>query len=81
MAKEIVGTVVSTKMTKTVVVKVDRKFRHPMYRKVMSTSKKIKAHNEIENIKEGDVVRIRETRPLSKEKSFIVVEKTKPLNS
>ncbi len=81
MAKEIIGTVVSTKMDKTVVVKVDRKFRHPIYRKVMSVTKKIKAHNEVEGIQEGDVVRIRETRPISKEKSFVVVEKTKPLNS
>jgi small subunit ribosomal protein S17 len=81
MAKEIIGTVVSTKMDKTVVVKVDRKFRHPIYRKVMSVTKKIKAHNEVEGIQEGDVVRIRETRPISKEISFVVVEKTKPLNS
>lgn len=75
MAKEITGTVVSTKMQKTVVVSVERKLRHPVYKKVITRHQKMKAHNEIEGIQEGDVVTIAETRPISKEKHFIVIKK------
>jgi len=75
MAKIFTGKVVSTKMAKTVIVDVERKLRHPLYRKVIVRHKKYKAHNENKEIKEGDVVRIKETRPISKDKHFIVVEK------
>ncbi len=77
MSKVFTGVVVSTKMQKTVVVKVERKFRHPLYKKVVKKHKKFKAHNEKFNIKEGDIVKIRETRPLSKTKHFEVVEVVK----
>ncbi len=74
MAKILQGLVVSTKMINTIVVKVERKFRHPLYRKTIVKHKKYKAHNENPNIKEGDTVRIKETRPISKDKHFIVIE-------
>ncbi len=73
------GVVVSNKMQKTVVVKVDRKFRHPQYDKVIVRSKKYYAHDESGSLKAGDVVSIMETRPLSKLKRWrvtSVVEKT-----
>ena len=75
MSKQITGTVVSTAMQKTVVVRVERKFRHPLYQKIITQHAKHKAHNEIEGIQVGDQVTIEETRPLSKDKHFRVVEK------
>ncbi len=75
MNKVITGIVVSTRMNKTVVVKVEKKFRHPLLRKVITKHKKFKAHNEMADIKEGDMVTISSTRPISKEKHFIVVKK------
>lgn len=75
MAKILTGEVVSTKMAKTVVVKVVRKYRHHLYRKVITSHKKYKAHNEDSKIKVGDMVKIEETRPISKEKYFKVIEK------
>jgi len=75
MKKQITGVVVSTKMQKTVVIRVESKSRHPLYQKVMRTHSRFKAHNEIEGIKVGDVVIIEETRPISKEKNFIVIKK------
>lgn len=66
------GVVVSNKMQKTVVVKVDRKFRHPQYDKVIVRSKKYYAHDESGSLKAGDVVSIMETRPLSKLKRWRV---------
>ncbi len=80
MAKEITGTVVSTKMQKTVVITVERKLRHPVYQKVITRHQKIKAHNELEGIQEGDVVTIAETRPISKDKHFTVIKKLERLN-
>ena len=77
MPKVFIGEVVSTKMQKTVVVRVERKFTHPLYRKVVKKHKKFKAHNERFDLKEGDVVKIKETRPLSKTKHFEVVEVVK----
>ena len=77
MPKVFTGEVVSTRMQKTVVVRVERKFTHPLYRKVVKRHKKFKAHNERFDLKEGDVVKIRETRPLSKTKHFEVVEVVK----
>lgn len=77
MTKAFIGTVVSAKMDKTVVVSIERKFRHHLYRKVIVRHKRLKAHNEDKTVIEGDTVKIQETRPLSKTKHFIVVEKVK----
>jgi small subunit ribosomal protein S17 len=67
------GTVVSTKMAKTVVVSVDRFVKVPKYGKYMTTSKRYKAHEESGKYKVGDKVKIMETKPISKDKNFIVV--------
>jgi len=72
--KEREGEVVSDKMDKTIVVRVDRRFRHPLYKKVMTRSKKLYAHDAQGTAKTGDVVKIRETRPLSKLKRWELVE-------
>ena len=68
------GTVVSDKMEKTVVVAIERRVKHPVYGKMMTRTKKLKAHDEENSAKLGDTVRIMETRPLSKDKRFRVVE-------
>lgn len=70
--KTLKGVVVSDKMQKTIVVKVDRYVEHPKYKKFYKVSKKYKAHDEANTKKIGDVVEIVETRPLSKTKSFAV---------
>jgi small subunit ribosomal protein S17 len=72
--KERVGVVVSDKMTKTIVVRVERRFPHPQFRKIVKSYKKYYAHDETEQAKLGDVVRIQETRPLSKTKRWRLVE-------
>ncbi len=72
--KEREGTIVSTKMQKTVTVRVDRTFAHPQFGKVVTRSKKYYAHCEGMDVKEGQKVRIVETRPLSKLKRWRVVE-------
>lgn len=69
-----VGTVVSSKMNKTVVVTVQRKVAHPVYGKQQARTKKYYAHDEQNAAREGDVVRIMETRPLSRMKRWRVVE-------
>lgn len=69
-----VGIVVSDKMQKTVVVRLERRFAHPRYGKMVTRSTKVKAHDEENNAKTGDTVRIMETRPLSKDKRWRVVE-------
>ena len=69
-----VGLVVSDKMQKTVVVQIDRRVPHPVYGKMVTRSKKFKAHDEENSAKLGDTVRIMETRPLSKDKRWRVVE-------
>jgi small subunit ribosomal protein S17 len=66
------GTVVSNKMDKTVVVKVERTFRHPEYQKVITRAKKYYAHNDSKELNVGDIVTIVETRPLSKLKRWRV---------
>jgi small subunit ribosomal protein S17 len=71
---EKVGRVVSDKMDKTVVVSVDSVRRHPLYHKRITRSKKFVAHDETNACKTGDLVRIEETRPLSKRKRWIVRE-------
>jgi small subunit ribosomal protein S17 len=68
-----VGVVVSDKQDKTVIVRVDRRLTHPMYGKSVARSKKFYAHDEKNEYKTGDVVRITETRPLSKLKRWRVV--------
>ncbi len=69
-----IGLVVSDKMQKTVVVQIDRRVPHPIYGKMVTRSKKFKAHDEENAAKQGDTVRIVETRPLSKDKRWRVVE-------
>ncbi|MEO6397616.1 MAG: 30S ribosomal protein S17 [Tepidiformaceae bacterium] len=68
------GTVVSNKMEKTVVVSVGRKKKHPLYHKVMSVTERYKAHDDVNECKLGDVVRIQECRPLSKDKRWRVIQ-------
>jgi small subunit ribosomal protein S17 len=67
------GTVVSDKMDKTVVVRVERRVMHPVYKKFIRRSKKYAAHDEANSHKIGDTVRIRECRPLSKTKKWEVI--------
>src|SRR5512143_104889 len=69
--RRITGVVTSNKMTKTVVVEISRKFRHPLYRKVVHSSKRVKAHDEI-GCQIGDQVQIVESRPLSHDKRWVV---------
>jgi small subunit ribosomal protein S17 len=76
--KERVGEVVSNKMAKTIVVRVERRFPHPKFRKVVTAYKKFYAHDEKGEAKVGDRVRIQECRPLSKTKRWrlvVIVEK------
>jgi small subunit ribosomal protein S17 len=72
--KERVGTVISNKMDKTVVVAVENRSPHPKYGKIVVKTKKFKAHDEENRCQEGDRVRIQETRPLSKTKRWQVTE-------
>jgi small subunit ribosomal protein S17 len=72
--KERVGEVVSNKMNKTIVVRVERRFPHPQYKKIVTAYTKFYAHDEKSEAKIGDVVRIEETRPLSKTKCWRLVE-------
>ncbi len=74
MRKSRVGYVVSDKMDKTVVVSVENYVRHPLYGRTVKKSKKFKAHDEINQCKVGDKVKIVETRPLSKDKRWRVAE-------
>jgi small subunit ribosomal protein S17 len=69
--RRITGVVTSNKMTKTVVVEITRVFRHPLYRKVVHSSKRVKAHDEI-GCQIGDRVQIVESRPLSRDKHWVV---------
>ena len=72
--KERLGEVISNKMTKTIVVRVERRFRHPRFKKVVTSYNKFYAHDEKSEAKVGDRVRIQETRPLSKTKCWRLVE-------
>ena len=71
----LVGTVVSDKTDKTVTVKVERKVKHPLYGKIIRRSKKYHAHDEGNEYKPGDTVRIEETRPISKTKTWKVIDR------
>ena len=72
--KEFVGKVVSNKMDTTVVVAVERQFPHPLYGKRIKKTTKLYAHDEDNRCQVGDIVRIRESRPISKLKRWVVVE-------
>ena len=74
LRKVMVGKVVSDKMDKTVVVAVETSVRHKMYNKIIKRTYKLKAHDEANDCKVGDTVKVMETRPLSKDKRWRVVE-------
>lgn len=74
LRKKRVGIVLSNKMQKTIVVQIRRKARHPLYGKVIEKAVKFKVHDEKNQAKIGDRVRIEETRPLSKEKRWRLIE-------
>ncbi len=67
------GTVVADAKDKTVLVRVDRRIKHPLYKKFVKRSKKYMAHDEHNRCKKGDIVRIRECRPISKRKCWVVL--------
>ncbi len=69
------GTIVSDKTDKTVVVKVERRVKHPLYGKIIKRSKKYHAHDEGNAYREGETVRIQETAPISKLKTWTVVDR------
>ena len=76
MTKKILkGTVTSSKNNKTIVVEVTRKFKHPFYEKVIKRSKKYHAHDEKNKFKEGDSVSIIESKPISKKKTWEVIDR------
>ncbi|MFA6320731.1 MAG: 30S ribosomal protein S17 [Candidatus Omnitrophota bacterium] len=75
--KERIGTVISDKMDKTITVRVERMMRHPVYNRSVKKATTFKAHDESNTAKTGDVVRIQETRPLSKTKRWRLVEVVK----
>jgi len=72
--KILAGRVTSTKMQKTVVVEVELKRAHPLYHKIVRKVKSFLAHDEEERCQEGDMVRIQESRPLSRRKRWVVIE-------
>ncbi|MBP6098451.1 MAG: 30S ribosomal protein S17 [Candidatus Levybacteria bacterium] len=74
--KQLTGTVASTKMTKTVVVSISRRIQHHLYKKFITVTKRIKADTNGFDLKEGDVVKIEQTSPISKDKTFKVIAKT-----
>jgi SSU ribosomal protein S17P len=74
------GVVVSDKMDKTIVVRVERQYKHPLYKKIVRRHKKFKAHDENNECKIGDIVLITEHRPISKDKKWIltkIIERSK----
>lgn len=77
MAKQLSGKITSTSMKNTVVVEIERKFRHPTYQKVVMRHKKYKAHVVTDGYKVGDIVTIIQTRPISRDKHFLVLENEK----
>jgi small subunit ribosomal protein S17 len=72
--KQQIGIVISNKMQKTIVVKIENRYSHPMYSKILVKTKKYLAHNELENCNIGDQVLIQECRPLSKRKRWKLIE-------
>jgi len=75
--KEFIGTVISNKMQKTIIVKTTRLSKHPKYNRIVKKHNKFKVHDEKNTAQIGDMVRIQETRPLSKDKRFRLVEITR----
>nr|YP_009315390.1 Ribosomal protein S17 [Yamadaella caenomyce]SCW23845.1 Ribosomal protein S17 [Yamadaella caenomyce] len=73
--KEKIGIVISDKMTKTVTVAVKTKIAHKKYSKILSRTKKYKVHDEKNECKVGDIIKIKETRPLSKTKCWVMINK------
>jgi len=73
-ARTLSGRVVSDKMDKTITVLIERRVKHPVYGKIISRSTKIKAHDESNQCRIGDLVAIQETRPISKSKAWALVE-------
>ena len=73
-ARTLTGRVVSDKMNKSVTVLIERRVKHPVYGKIVSKSTKVKAHDESNDCRQGDLVTIAETRPLSKTKSWTLVK-------
>ncbi|BFM14279.1 30S ribosomal protein S17 [Maricurvus nonylphenolicus] len=74
LVRQLTGKVVSDKMDKTITVLIERRVKHPIYGKYVSKSSKLKAHDESNEAKTGDVVTIQESRPLSKSKSWALVK-------
>lgn len=74
LRKTRVGKVISDKMDKTVVVAVENHVKHPLYKKIVKNTYKLKAHDENNECKKGDTVKVMETRPLSKDKRWRLVE-------
>ena len=74
LRKTRVGKVVSNKMDKTIVVAIEDHVKHPLYKKIVKRTYKLKAHDEKNDAKIGDTVRVKETRPLSKDKRWRLVE-------
>jgi small subunit ribosomal protein S17 len=72
--KTLVGRVVSDKMQKTIVVQIERRKLHPLYKKYITRSKKVKAHDENNECRVGDLVRVVESRPISKDKRWRLAE-------
>lgn len=68
------GIVVSSKANQTITVKVERRFKHPIYKKIIRVSKKYAAHDEENSFTEGDIVKIQESRPISKTKNWVVIK-------
>lgn len=76
----VTGKVVSDKMDKSIVVLIERQIRHPMYGKQIRRSTKLKAHDENNICQQGDIVRIKETKPFSKTKSWVLVDVVQKAN-
>jgi|TARA_B110000438_G_C15794172_1_gene642096 small subunit ribosomal protein S17 len=74
IVRTVTGKVVSNKMDKTITVMVDRKVKHPLLGKIINLSNKFHAHDEKNEINEGDIVQITEQRPISKSKSWVVTK-------
>ena len=75
MAQTFIGTVVSAKVPQTLVIEVHTKLRHPLYKKVINSTKKLNVHHDLTDVKVGDRVEVRACRPMSKTKHHIVTSK------
>jgi small subunit ribosomal protein S17 len=75
MSQTLIGTVVSAKVPYTLVIEIHTKLRHPLYKKVINATKKLKVHHDVADIKEGDRVEVRSCRPISKTKHHVVIGK------